>query len=97
MSQKFSIVDISFALLSDQYPLRGTSVEAKSDKMVFFIMSIDGATATNPVTLKDANGVVVTIINEERDFHYPLKFEKGFEMTAGTAATVWYAAVPNIK
>jgi len=93
LTRQISYSDFLFSTINAQTIERGTTVEASEEDTVYFILGIFGATAANPVTIKDSAGVTIGTITVDRDVSWPLRLDDGFSITATGAVGVQYSKV----
>jgi len=93
MIRQVSYNDLLFSSVNQQSMLRGTDVSIAEENSVYFILAITGATGANPVTLRDADDNVVTIITTDFNFHWAFRLDAGFRITAAAAVSVLYSNV----
>ena len=86
--------DYLFGKINAQAVVSGTSIDVQdgTENLAYFITALDGATASNPVTVKDKDGTTITIKNEE-DVDMDIRSDGGFQVTAASKVYVRYFTV----
>ena len=94
---KFNIRDITFHAYNEQEYARGTSYERLEDNTVFFIIGVEGASNSNPVTIKDENDTIVTVVAQDKEYFFPLRIENGFKVTSSNNSVIRFFRMRRIS
>ena len=81
------------SLINDQETLSGTTINPIEINKSFFITRIDGASASNPATIKDSAGSATITIISDNYFPVPFRIDGGFTITASSAVYVSFCRV----
>ena len=94
MRRQVSYQDLLYSTINNQnISSKGTSFSITEPNAVYFILSVDGANDSNPVTFKNSAGSVVYTAKESEEYHWPFRIDGGFQASASDDFVIVYSEV----